>query len=971
MLTLAREIPFRDTEAAGPALARIAAEIPEAPLQRLGLLLKSCADPDAALRYLVLLRERRPDAFRRLVLAPLYLQYLIAVFSTSRFLSEAILEHPEWIEQLSHEGDLYRVRTSRQMRRQLEEWLEEDGGRQDEALLVARFRRRQILRIAIRDLLGYGTLAEITEELSHLADAILEATQRRVRAALESRYGTPRWRTRSGELLRCGFSIIALGKLGGSELNYSSDIDLMFVHSGEGQTSGPERISNREFFAKAANQLTALLSAHTTEGKCYRVDLRLRPEGRLGEVSISVEAAKKYYQTRARDWELQMLIKARVCAGDLEPGREILEFVQPLIYTSTLNFSAVESVSETRQRISEKVAAKRRRPGLDIKLAPGGIRDIEFLVQCLQRLHGGRELWLQHPGTLLALRRLHDKELLSDSEYSRLAAAYTFLRHLEHRLQLYDDQQTHTLPDSEPELERLARSMPRKPGEEPSAETLRRQLEQHLRTTQEIYARVIHSQQPVYYGPSPETPIEAPQPAEAAEPDYLEPAKTNLVRLLDEKAPGLAAALARSRLKRGAKAFEHFLEHVIHRPDWLQELDADQVLAGYLFDLFEESSHFGDVLVRKPELFEEIRQMRAEPGVYRVPEEAFAGVEDANELRRLFQRHMLRIQAESICLPAPIFDTLKLTSELADATLRAAYRMAVRDVLASSTPERPGYEPDNKMVVIALGRLGMLEFDIASDADLVFVVPDEDAGEIAFWTRVAERLIQQVTAYTGEGVIFAIDTRLRPNGREGMLVQTEQSFRDYFTDKAQAWEGIAYMKSRAVAGDLERGTSFLSELQDIDWRRYGQTARSKKQLWEMRMRLEKEQGESNPLKAGRGGYYDIDFCLMYLRLKAAGMFFRVLNTPARIDILERMGHLDRADAAFLRDAATFYRAVDHALRVYSGHSGGRLPRTRYKLEAVHRLISRWTPPHLHDQPPDVELAQIQARTREFFERLFG
>ena len=204
-----------------------------------------------------------------------------------------------------------------------------------------------------------------------------------------------------------------------------------------------------------------------------------------------------------------------------------------------------------------------------------------------------------------------------------------------------------------------------------------------------------------------------------------------------------------------------------------------------------------------------------------------------------------------------------------------------------------------------------------------------------------------------------------------MLVQTEQSYRDYFSGKAQAWEGITYMKSRTVAGNQERGIKFLDELQDLDWRQYGQTARSKRQLWDMRKRLEKEQGPENPLKAGRGGYYDIDFCLMYLRLKSAGMFFKVLNTPERIDVIERMGHLERADAAFLRDAAIFYRSVDHALRVFSGHSGGRLPRTAYKLEAVHRIVSHWTPQHLHDQSLDMELAQIQARTREYFERLFG
>jgi glutamate-ammonia-ligase adenylyltransferase len=179
------------------------------------------------------------------------------------------------------------------------------------------------------------------------------------------------------------------------------------------------------------------------------------------------------------------------------------------------------------------------------------------------------------------------------------------------------------------------------------------------------------------------------------------------------------------------------------------------------------------------------------------------------------------------------------------------------------------------------------------------------------------------------------------------------------------------MKSRAVAGDTERATKFLQSLQDVDWRRYGQGGRSRKALVEMRARLEKEQGSVNPLKAGRGGYYDIDFALMFLRLKAAGMFFKVLNTPARIDIIERMGHLERADASFLFDAATFYRAIDHGLRVSTGHTEGSLPAAQSQITLLTELVTRWTPEHLHDQPLDAELAQIQSRTREFFDRLFS
>ena len=216
-----------------------------------------------------------------------------------------------------------------------------------------------------------------------------------------------------------------------------------------------------------------------------------------------------------------------------------------------------------------------------------------------------------------------------------------------------------------------------------------------------------------------------------------------------------------------------------------------------------------------------------------------------------------------------------------------------------------------------------------------------------------------------------MDTRLRPNGREGALVQTEGAYKDYFAKHAEAWEGISYMKSRGVAGNPERTTEFLHELQEVDWRRYGQSGRSRKELAQMRARLEKEQGSRNPLKAGRGGYYDIDFALMYLRLKGAGIFYKVLNTPERIDVIEKMGHLEREDADALRDSATFYRAIDHGLRVWSGQAAGKLPAAQMQLEVLTELVHRWTPPHMNDQPLAAKLSQVRKRTRELFDRLFG
>jgi glutamate-ammonia-ligase adenylyltransferase len=932
------------------ALTRLEAAIPERIAARIQLLLAGAPDVDKAVFYLDRLREESPSAFSRIVSSPAALRCAVGVFSHSKFLSDAVMRNPERILQVSNSGSFYRVLTAEEYAERLFEFLGKDAQGVPEAVDLARFRRRQLLRIVLRDALGVATLSDVTTELSNLADAVLDVSYRRIHEELAARYGEPRL----ADGRPCGLSVISLGKLGGQELNYSSDIDLMFVYGGNGETDGDARIGNIEFYKKVANQYTALLSTYTADGQCYRVDLRLRPDGSLGEICISGEGAEAYYGQRARDWEKQMLIKARISAGEPEPGQALLDFVEPLIYQSSLDFGAVEAVSESRQRIHENVRARRARlGGPDIKLAPGGIRDIEFLVQCLQRLHGGREPWVRHGGTMLALFRLRDKGLLSGVEYARLASAYEFLRRLEHRLQFDEDLQSHTLPTDLDALDLLARKMlPAGSGQTATAETLQRDLEEHLAAVREIYERVIHAQRPLYYSPPPE----AAPPEQEVEP----PAPpSSLARYLDQRAPRLAEAVAAASLHRGRERFEHFLENVFASPEMLARLDADAALAAGVLDIFEHSPYFADDLLRDPALLEEIGQ-----GM-RLDGETLA---DAGSLRRFYRRQMLRIQSRSMLERARIFDSLEETSALADCVIDAAYRIAIAE---APPPAGAGYEPRDQMMTVALGRLGMREFDLGSDADLVFVIPDADVPEHVFWTGVAERMIQTLSAYTGEGVMFTVDTRLRPDGREGDLVQSEGAYKSYFASHAEAWEGITYMKSRAVAGNLDRATHFLNELQVVDWRRYGQSMRSRKELAEMRTRLEREQGPRNPLKAGAGGYYDIDFALMYLRLKGAGIFYKALNTPERIDVIEQMGHLEREDAEFLRNAATFYRALDHGQRVSTGHAEGALPTAPGQFEVLTSLVKRWTPESLHRERLDVTLREIRRSTREFFNRLFG
>ncbi len=842
------------------------------------------------------------------------------------------------------------------------------------ALDLALFRRRELVRIVLRDRLAYASLLEITEEISNLADAILARALAAVSAEVEARHGKP---LLEGQARPAVFTVLALGKLGGRELNYSSDIDLMFLYSGNGETAGPHTIGNKEFFKKVANRFTNLLSTYTAAGVCYRVDLRLRPEGTLGEICLPLPAAREYYAKRARDWELQMLIKARVAAGDEALGQALLDFVEPSIYSTTLDFSTIETMSATRERITEKLARRRfRKAGLNVKLARGGIRDIEFLVQCLQRLHGARETWVRHGGTLLALQRLHNRDLLSTTEYSRLVDAYEYLRRLEHLLQLEDDRQTHTLPANSSDLEHIARRMSMREEGQPAsgrAGQLLQELNHRLENVQVVYERIVHAQRPLQYSPvtsNRASGFQEARPDERGEMDVSGEVLDALAKL----APHFAARLRERGLHRSQRALNAFLSSLAGEPQQLQLLNNHSTLADWMLQVFELSPYLGEQLARFPELLEEIRRAVDHPTRRWAFEGLAAPLNDIGGLRRFYRREMFRILAAGICFRERVFCTLDSASALAEFVIARAYRIALERALeharARATIEKPFYDPQNEMMVVALGRLGMREFDLASDADLLFIIPDAEAHRQRFWTRVAEHLIEILTSYTGDGTILSLDTRLRPNGREGMLVQTESTYVDYFASKAEAWEGIAYMKARGVAGDTDRATSFLNELQQVDWRRWGQSGRSRQDLRQMRLRLQREQGAAAPLKASAGGYYDADFILMYLRLKAAGMFFKSLNTPERIDVVEKTGHLDRMDAEFLLEATTYFRALDHALRVVTGRPAERIPAAPEQREMIAELLQRWTGNRVVAEDLEKDLLALQSRMRRVFEGIF-
>ena len=947
-------------------------DIPEVPLP-IHAWIEGSPDPARVGRYMDEFAARHRSSFDLLANDRERARWLPVIFGCSAFLSEEILRQPEWLANIT---DFHQQLSAEDYSHRLANFLEKRAVLKPAALDLAMFRRHEILRIVLRDRMGIASLAAITAEISSLADAILSCALATVKTDVESRHGKPRL---DGDTVSAGFTVLALGKLGGRELNYSSDVDLMFLYSGNGETTGSQVITNKEFFKKVSNRFTNLLSTYTAAGVCYRVDLRLRPEGMLGEVCLSLAAAKDYYSKRARDWELQMLIKARVAAGDQALGQALLDFVEPSIYSTTLDFSTIETMSVTRERITEKLARKRfNKQVIDVKLARGGIRDIEFLVQCLQRLHGAREARVRQGGTLLALARLHDRDLLSSTEYSRLVDAYEYLRRLEHLLQLEDDRQIHTLPSNPMDLELLARRMNTaqdspQPATGASTELLK-QLNQRLENVQVIYERIVHAQRPLQYSALSSNHASGNREPAREERGDADIAGEVLDALL-KPAPLFAERLRQRGLYRSERALNTFLATLLRDREQLPLLNSHPALADWMLEIFELSPYLGEQLLRFPELLEEIRRAVDHPTRRWAFEGLAAPLNDIGGLRRFYRREMFRILAASICLREPVFATLDNTSALAEFVIARAYRIALERALAHarsrSSGQQPFYDPQNEMMVVALGRLGMREFDLASDGDLLFIIPDTEGHRHRFWTRVAEHLIEILTNYTGDGTILSLDTRLRPNGREGVLVQTESTYREYFSSKAEAWEGIAYMKARGVAGDTDRATAFLNELQKVDWRRWGQSGRSRQHLRQMRLRLQREQGTIAPLKAAEGGYYDADFILMYLRLKGAGMFYKSLNTPERIEVVENMGHLDYAEAQFLLEATTYFRALDHALRVVTGRTEERIPSAPEQREMIAELMQRWTGKRIAAASLDADLLSLQTRMRRVFDSVFS
>ncbi len=942
-----------------------------------------CLDPlpadlaeEAAARRSVLLRAAA-EAGVDVALDPGLEAELARVLICSDFLYASLLRDPPALAALLAGGELDRPRDAGETEARVAESLAQAGDEEEAGRRLRLLRRRELCRIAWRDLAGRAGFEETVRELSDFADACLHQAHAWLYPRLCREAGTP---VGPGGK-PAGLVVIALGKLGGRELNFSSDVDLLFAYAAGGETRGTAAsISHEEFFTRLARRLVRLLDTPTAEGIVFRVDLRLRPFGDAGPLVLSFDGLEQYYQEQGREWERYAWIKARPAAGDRAAGEELLRRLHPFVFRRYLDYGAFESLREMKGMITREVA--RRELEGNIKIGRGGIREIEFFGQCFQLIRGGLEPALRERGIRRVLEALVGAGVLAAPARGELDAAYVFLRTLEHRLQQRFDRQTHEIPRDPRELRILAAGM----GHADPA-CLLKEIERHRER--------VHGHFRLLLGPAEGTAaaggIEGElaalwemrlDPAEAEallrRAGYAAAAEVlgTLHALQEDPEVRALSPTGRRRLDRlvprvllaagGTAAPDEALRRTCdilraigRRATYLALLQESPAALGRLVALAGASPFLASFISRHPVVLDELL---GPGGRYRPPtREALL-----EEVRRRLERtdpEDLEAQIEALCVfqqtqvlqaaAADVNGGLALMrvsdvlSDIAESLLAAVVDLAWEHLVARhGTPLavlggeacRPGF------AVVAYGKLGGLELGYRSDLDLVFL--HAGAGETTaggprpidpaqFYNRLGQRVIHILTTPTRAGRLYEIDTRLRPSGIAGVLVQHVEAFRDYLLREAWTWEHQALIKARPVAGDPAVARRFLAVRREVLCRPRSPQA-LRREIVAMRERMRRSappapEGEFD-LKQGLGGIVDIEFLVQRLTLTYARRIpelCRWTDTVRLIQTLNAARVLGEIEAHILKHAYLIYRAAAHRLALQE--KPARVPAERFAL----------------------------------------
>jgi glutamate-ammonia-ligase adenylyltransferase len=921
---------------------------------KLEFLLRDLPDQTSARLFLEGLAKESHHAQRSLLKQPALLADVLALAAWSPLLATTLEQNPDYRSWLSRERADPRIRTRDELKESLARFALTNSSVNPQVLL-ARFRRRELLRTYLHDIRRTHTLVETTEELSNLADAILDYTLSLARQDLDNRYGSPRRKDERGRSATAEFCIIALGKLGSFELNYASDIDLVFVYSDEGTTSGlGERgeVSNREYFVKLAETVAQLVGKPGGEGAAYRVDLRLRPHGRDGALACSLDEATRYYSQSAQDWERQTLIRARSSAGSNALFSRFANALTPQVFRSSVSVAAaLASVRLAKQKIDHQVEKK---SGYNVKLGRGGIREIEFIAQALQLAHGGRDDWLRVSHTLISLGRLADRGFITEQERTELSEAYTFLRTLEHRLQMEHGLQTHTVPEAPQAQVLIARRMGFSGVD--TTKDFSVALKFHTANVRRAYDRVFAE---VGEGAAEKTPA-AEDRSSGSSGQALEPfdidaaaaqaaARVFSLHLASEKSSGLGDSEALSKLLR-AKAGQSLnahrsLSNVARIAASLEKstnqvaISQDDLMA--LLRLCGSSEFFAEMIAANPALIASLDATRS-TCLHRDYRAVLRSAIDAEEnfpaelaaLRVTWSRLLTEIGALDAASQISVPEANHLQTELAVASLNVASLVARRELVRRHGPLRAG----PRLAVFGVGRLGSGGVDYGSDLDILITYDSLVSSPIASLTqdeayaRLAELMIAALSSVTRNGYLYRVDLRLRPDGKNGPLVTSSDGFLDYLTERSAPWEWLAYVKLRAVGGDLELGRMIETHARH----RIHESARKsdptdlKRETRYVRDRLEIEKGSRGrhtgvDIKYEPGGMLDVYFATRYLQLRDdVPDEGEDRSTAFTLERLRAEGSLSEAEFISLSSGYSLLRSVDHNLRLIGGRST-RLP----------------------------------------------
>jgi len=923
------------------------------------------------------------------------LDRLLTVCGSSPFLAGILARDPGCFRELFRDRLLELKRTETEMLAALRAQVGTDTDFPALFPLLRRFKYREMLRIAIRDLNGIAPLEEVTAELSSLAAACLQVACEVARRTLVAEHGSPLMETRHGQR-EADLTIMGMGKLGGRELNFSSDVDIIYFYSsdqggttgvtdGQGVTGGA--ISLHVFFTRLAEMVTRAISQVTGDGFVFRVDLGLRPEGKSGDMAISLRSAEIYYESWGQSWERTAMLKARPVAGSLELGDQFLRLIEPFIYRKYLDYNLIEDIMSMKKKIDASLA-REREGEYNIKLGRGGIREIEFIIQALQLVYAGKNPAIREKNSLKALVALREARLLNEEDCSALCEAYRFLRTVEHRIQVVQERQTHSLPRKEEEMVALARR-----SGYLRSDGLRRftdMLEAHRQKVSAVYGNLFLSRD--------EKLKEEVRPEiyffldRKADPDLIRDmlaerrfervnaAYDNIVLLRDGPPRARLTERARRLLEKIAPLLlqeifaspdpdlaltnlDRFLCTIGSRSTFYALLAENRQILKLLVSLFAMSEFLSKIFISHPEILDSMVS-RASASFVKSREEMAAELsgllaqgEDYEErldlLRRYRHEEFLRIGMNDIYGKLGQTDIASQLTSLADVCIMAAFGMA-RDELARfgrpTCRDISGELREAHLAVLAMGKMGGLELNYHSDLDIIYIYDyqgttdgEKQLTNHEYFAKLGQKIISILTTQTREGYVYKIDTRLRPSGNAGPLVTSLESFKNYHRQEAQLWERQALAKARVVLGE-EVLRQCIDEV--VRHAVYGATADdlARSEIHRLRMRMEneiaREVDNSYNIKTGRGGMVDVEFIVQYLQMKFGRDYpdIRPANTITALKAIRAAALLEEADCTVLLEGYKFLRRLENRLRIIHDHSMNDLGGPRDYLDKLARRL---------------------------------